>query len=200
MFIMIFFKEIIVPEVSTMGAEYQSLQHELVLVQKVLLSIFSRLCELEVPQDITSPRLSRLQEEILGFKLFNLWTSSIEQYMLIMTIYWAKLNIKMKMYTIGILNNFLWQILLLMWPTEEGKKPSRNKHIRVVVGLCVWGDSGVLVGRGWAIGAWFSWWEQKGEDYKKPDILGCPWVPAAHSVSPGMHVELFISQCCAKYI
>lgn len=69
---MIFFKEIIVPEVSTMGAEYQSLQHELVLVQKVLLSIFSRLCELEVPQDITSPRLSRLQEEILGFKLFNL--------------------------------------------------------------------------------------------------------------------------------
>lgn len=55
-----------------MGAEYQSLQHELVLVQKVLLSIFSRLCELEVPQDITSPRLSRLQEEILGFKLFNL--------------------------------------------------------------------------------------------------------------------------------
>lgn len=69
----------LVPKVSAMGAECQSLQHELVLVQKVLLCMFSRLCEIEVPQGITSPRLSRLQEAILGFKLFNLCTANIEQ-------------------------------------------------------------------------------------------------------------------------
>lgn len=39
----------IVPEVSAMGAECRSLQHELVLVQKVLRSVFSRLCEIKVP-------------------------------------------------------------------------------------------------------------------------------------------------------
>lgn len=57
------------PEVSSMGAKCQSLQHELVLVQKVLLSMLSQLYEIEVPQGITSPRLSRLQEAILGFNL-----------------------------------------------------------------------------------------------------------------------------------
>lgn len=39
----------LVPEVSAMGAECQSLQCELVLVQKVLLSMFSQLWEIEVP-------------------------------------------------------------------------------------------------------------------------------------------------------
>lgn len=59
----------IVPEVSAMGVECQSLQCELVLVQKVLLSMLSQLYEIEIPQGITSPRPSRLQEAILGFNL-----------------------------------------------------------------------------------------------------------------------------------